>query len=110
MLSNCVGHNNYIRHLYCRPNGPNSSWYAHVSDEKIVYTYETNEDVFETITFETLDDFVSAHYEAEGVIPEHLNAWEECETCVYGTWKPLEEMRVSHLQTKSRQRLVGDLL
>lgn len=110
MLSKCLGESNYIRHRVYRDTMI-SSWYAHVSD-KIVYTDETDEDVVET-TFETLDEFVLAHYEAEGILPQY-NAWEECETCVYGTWKPLQEMRESHIRTqegvKRRASLIGDLL
>jgi hypothetical protein len=114
MLSNCVGHLKTIRHRVDRPNRPTCCWYAHLSEDKIIYSYETNEDVFETIAFKTLDDFVLDHYNSNGIVPIQFDAWKECETCIYGTWKPLEDMRDSLLRTREvverRAKITGDLL
>jgi hypothetical protein len=91
-----------IRHSFYLPTGDKSVWHAVLYRETIV---------FEDMKFDTLEAFVSAHYESEGISFESKDDWVECETNVYGEWKSLAEMRDSRILTMERKnRLVGDLL
>ena len=89
MLSKCVGRMKDIRHWFYLPNGAKTVWHAVLSGETIVY---------KDMEFDTLEAFVSAHYEAEGIDFEPKDCWEDCDTNVYGDWKPLSEMRDSRKQ------------
>ena len=89
MLSKCVGHMKDIRHWFYLPNGAKSIWHAVLNGETIVY---------KDTVFESLHSFVMAHYDAESMDFEPMDCWEDCETNVYGEWKPLAEMRDSRLQ------------
>ena len=89
MLSKCVGHMKDIRHWFYLPNGAKSIWHAVLIDETIVY---------KDMVFDSLDAFVAAHYEAEKMDFVSNDPWEDCDTNVYGEWKPLSVMRESRLQ------------